>query len=113
MSKIGINISKEEYLKTQFDKVVDTGFKQLVPQTPVPTPVPTVNDLFTLYNKLFYEIPPTGPNSHTELIERSSDFINYQNQDQSIEVLLEEINSLQARINELTQENIKLLTPNS
>lgn len=108
MSKINIDLVKEEFKKAQFDKVVDTQFNQLLPQTTPPVSEPTVNDLFTLYNKLFYDIPPTGNNSHTTLIERSSEFINYKDQDKTIETLLEEINSLQAQINTLTEENIKL-----
>jgi hypothetical protein len=112
MSKVSIDLVKEEFVKTQFDKVVDTQFTQLLPQTTTPAPEPTVNDLFTLYNRLFYEIPPTGNNSHTTLIERSSEFINYKDQDKTIEALLEEINSLQGQINTLIQENIKLqVTP--
>ncbi len=108
MSKVSVNLVKEEFKKTQFDKVVDTQFNQLLPQVTTPAPEPTVNDLFSLYNKLFYDIPPTGNNSHTTLIERSSEFINYKDQDKTIEALLEEINNLQAQINTLTEENIKL-----
>lgn len=108
MSKVSVNLVKEEFKKTQFDKVVDTQFNQLLPQVTTPALEPTVNDLFSLYNKLFYDIPPTGNNSHTTLIERSSEFINYKDQDKTIEALLEEINNLQAQINTLTEENIKL-----
>ena len=108
MSKVSIDLVKEEFIKTQFDRVAHTQFTQLLPQTATLTPEPTINDLFTLYNKLFYDIPSTGNNSHTTLIEKSSEFINYNDQDKTIEALLEEINSLQEQVNTLIQENIKL-----
>lgn len=108
MSKVSINLVKEEFKKAQFTKVADTQFVQLLPPVTASAVEPTVNDLFTLYGKLFYDIPPTGTNSHTVLIEKSSEFINYKGQDKTIEALLEEINNLQEQINDLTQENLKL-----
>ena len=51
-------------------------------------------DFFDLYNQLFYEIPTSGDNSHETLIKKSSDYINYQPTDDTIQALLNEINSL-------------------
>lgn len=111
MRKFPINIITEQFAKNKFDKVVNTNFTQLVPSTPEVVGEPTIEDFFNLYEKLFYEIPITGENSHTTLIERSSEYTDYNNQSESIRLLLEEINDLQDQINNLTLENIKLLTP--
>jgi HSP90 family molecular chaperone len=113
MKKLPINIVREQFTKSKFDKVVNTNFTQLVAPTVEEVREPTVEDFFNLYEKLFYEIPITGENSHTTLIEKSSEYIDYNNQSESIKLLLEEINDLQDQINTLTLENIKLLTPST
>jgi len=97
-----INLNKTVYNKGQYDKVINTSFTQLG----VPTPQeqiasqPTVDDFFTMYNNLFYDIPELGEtNSHEYLIQKSSDYINYVPN-------LEEIIALQ---NEIAQLRVELL----
>ena len=88
-----ITFAKQVYNKGQYPKVIDTTFKQLgVKSTQQQLAArPTVEQLFEMYNELFYEIPETGNNSHTYLIEKSSEYINYQQN-------LDEITALQAEI---------------
>jgi hypothetical protein len=50
-----------------------------------------------MYNELFYEIPETGNNSHTYLIEKSSEYVNYEQN-------LDEIIALQAEIAQLRMD---------
>ena len=111
MKKLPIDIVREQFTKSKFDKVINTNFTQLIVPAAEQIKEPTVEDFFTLYEELFYQIPVTGENSHTTLIEKSSEYIDYNNQSESIKLLLEEINDLQSQINTLTLENIKLLTP--
>ena len=55
---------------TEFNQVVDTSFKYFT--KPVEQQDPdTVEELFRLYRKLFFNIPPTGTNSHETLVLES------------------------------------------
>ena len=100
MAQEKIILSKTGYNPTQFSKVINTTFSQTVSPTP-PTasnPIATVNDFFSLYNELFYNIPELGEtNSHEYLIKTSSEYINF-------EANQEEITALQAEIAQLRTE---------
>lgn len=108
-----VNINKTVYSKNQYEKVIDTTFTQLVPQSSQiqQTGGPTVAEFFDLYNQLFYEIPKTGDNSHETLIKKSSEYIDYQPTDDTIQALLSEINSLQAENLSLNQQLTQAQTP--
>jgi cell fate (sporulation/competence/biofilm development) regulator YlbF (YheA/YmcA/DUF963 family) len=92
-----VNLNKQVYNKEQYTKIIDTSFKELGVQT-VQEQInqqPTVNDFFAMYNELFYNIPELGAtNSHEYLIKTSSEYINY-NANQDL------INALQAEIGQL------------
>ena len=62
----------------------------------------TVGDFFTVYNNLFFLIPKTGPNSHTTLIEQSSEYVEYQANQAEIQALLDEIAELREQNLQLT-----------
>ena len=62
----------------------------------------TVGDFFTIYNNLFFLIPKDGPNSHTSLVEQSSEYINYQANQVEIQALLDEIAELREQNLQLT-----------
>ena len=92
-----VNLSKQVYNKGTYSKVINTEFSELG-ITPVQQQIdqqPTVDDFFTLYNELFYDIPELGSiNSHEYLITKSSEYINFNpNQD--------ELDALQAEIGQL------------
>lgn len=100
---------KKVYDKDEFEKVVDTGFKEL---SNVKDPtffdlnLATINDFFILYDKFFYEIPKEGDlNSHAYLVERSGNYVDNEKINATIEALTKEINSLR-------EENLNLLTGN-
>ena len=75
-----IPIEKQVFDKDQFGKVIDTEFTQLInQQTEIPSPTFTLEDFFTLYNQLFYDISPTGEtNSHEFLVQQSGEYINFE-----------------------------------
>ena len=54
-----------------------------------------------MYNNLFFLIPKTGPNSHTTLIEQSSEYVDYKANQEEIQALLDEIT-------ELREQNLQL-----
>ena len=97
-----INLSRNVFDKNAFKDTVDTNFTQLV-STPDPTffdiNLATVEDFFILYDKLFYEIPKEGEiASHEYIVKRSGEYINYQQTDDTIQALLDEIAALRQEI---------------
>jgi hypothetical protein len=87
-----------------YKNVIDIGFSELITPTPIIETNPiTVADFFTYYTQLFYDIPVSGDNSHTTLVERSTQYIGGNAQDQEKVALIEEINSLRQQIIDLTQ----------
>ena len=93
-----VKISRQVFDKDKFNETVDTSFSQLIP---LPDPsffdvnLATLEDFWILYNKFFLLIPKEGiVNSHTYLIEESTEYINYAPNQAEIQALLEEIAEL-------------------
>jgi hypothetical protein len=94
-------LNKTLYPRSIYENVIDTSFTQNTPPPPIEDTV-TVEQFFIFYDKLFYDIPVTGDiNSHTYIVKRSGEYINFDNSNEDIQVLLDEITSLQ-------QENLVL-----
>ena len=88
-----VTFQKQVYSKTQYSKIIDTSFTQLGVQTVAEqiAAEPTTNEFFTMYNDLFYDIPELGEiNSHEYLITKSSEYINFDVNQEEIEALQEE-----------------------
>ena len=97
-----INLGRNVFDKNAFKNTIDTNFTQLV-SVPDPTffdiNLATVEDFFILYDKLFYEIPKEGEiSSHEYIVKRSGEYINYQQTDDTIQALLDEIAALRQEI---------------
>jgi hypothetical protein len=102
MEKIGL--VKEIRGINTYRNVVDVDFTEFVKPVATPTIVSLdVNDLFRLYNQLFYDIPITGTNSHTTLAERSSQYLGTEVIDEEKRALIEEINTLKQQIIDLSE----------
>ena len=96
-----IEFSKQVFNKRQYKKIIDTSFKQLGVKTPQEQLEETssVNDFFQMYNELFYDIPEKGPtNSHEFLIQQSSEYINFEPNNEEIEALQNEIAQLRTEL---------------
>jgi hypothetical protein len=105
-----IKFEKTVYDKNQYEKLVDTSFSQLDP-TPSPQQQleeePTVDEFFDLYNQLFYNIPEYGNiNSHEYLIKTSTEYINFDSNNEEILALQNEIAQLREQ---LLEEQKKVL----
>jgi len=96
MDKIDLN--KTVFEKRQYSKVIDTNFSQLGLKSPPPENIPpasSVDDFFSKYSELFYDIPESGDiNSHEYLIKQSSAYIGFEGTNEDIQALLDEIASL-------------------
>lgn len=103
-------LSKKVYAKNQYEKVIDTKFSQLA-TSPSPTtsttqqPVISVDEFFTNYSQIFFQIPKFGAtNSHEYLIKTSTEYIGSTTVSNDIQALIDEINLLQAQNLELNQK---------
>lgn len=107
-----IPIEKQVFDKNQFGKVINTEFTQLLnQQIEAPTPTFTLEDFFTLYEQLFYQIPKEGEiESHRFILQKEADYLGVVIDQGDIQALLDEITSLrqqvldsQTALNELKQ----------
>jgi len=96
------------YDKNQYEKVIDTSFTQLVPQSTGSVPTITVSQFFQYYQTLFFDIPKFGDtNSHAYLIKTSQEYIgNTSSNDDLIQALITETNQLRAENLTLQQQII-------
>jgi len=110
-----VNLQKKVYSKTQYPKVIDTSFTQLIPpidQTQVNAPTISVDQFFAYYNQLFFDIPKLGEtNSHEYLVKTSGEYINIDQTNATIQALLAEIDSLRTENLQLNQDIIQAQTP--
>jgi hypothetical protein len=108
-----ISFNKQVYNKGDYTKIIDTSFKQLGVQT-IQQQIqqqPTVNDFFNMYNELFYDIPEVGEtNSHEYLIQQSSEYINFEANQEEIAALQAEIAQLRTDLLDAQKQIIELQT---
>ena len=95
-----VNLIRNSFSKTQYPKVIDTEFSQLTPQNTEPVAVQnvSVDEFFVLYNKLFFDIPQRGNNSHETLITTSTEYIGYNPLTTELEALQQEITQLRRQL---------------
>jgi len=95
-----INLTRNSFSKTQYPKVIDIEFSQLTPQVTESVAVQevSVDEFFLLYDKLFFDIPQRGNNSHETLITTSTEYIGYNPLTTEIEALQQEITELRRQL---------------
>ena len=99
-----VDTKKKVFNKAQYPKTINTQFSELgiTPITNAITETPTVEEFFQLYDELFYDIPALGAtNSHEYLVKTSGEYIDFDQQNEIIEALQQEITNLR-------EENLKL-----
>jgi hypothetical protein len=104
-----IKLDKQIFIKGDFEKVIDIGFKQLIKTTPVTSF--TLSDFFQLYENLFESIPKEGDiQSHRYILDKTAEYLGVNiGEGNDIQALLDEITSLR---NELLDANKTLLDLN-
>tara|TARA_R110002124_G_scaffold281174_1_gene455168 strand:+ start:339 stop:785 length:447 start_codon:yes stop_codon:yes gene_type:complete len=111
-----INFNKTVFNKAQYIKTINTAFSELgvtTVQEQLDTQ-PTVEEFFSLYNQLFYEIPEFGEiNSHEFLIQQSSEYINFEANQETIDKLQEEISILREELLDSQKQIVELETGES
>lgn len=102
-----VEIKKTVLNNEKFKRTVDTSFTFFAKPVPVQDP-DTVEELFRLYNKLFFAIPITGINSHQYLVAKSTELYTAPEVNEEIQPLLDEIAELRTRLLEANQEIFNL-----
>ena len=105
-----IQLQKTVFSTVEFNKVVNntfTTFTQPVPEEDPDTP----EELFRLYEKLYYVIDVTGEtNSHEYLVKKSSELLTFDTVTEDIQPLLDEIAQLRQENLGLNQQILTLET---
>lgn len=105
-----IRAKKKVYKKDDFKKAVDTSFSTFV-EPVVEVQNDTVEELFRLYEKLFYDIQVEGQDrSHEYIIKRSSELIQITENTEDIQPLLDEITNLREQLLLANQQLIETQT---
>ena len=108
-----IKFQKQVFNKGQYSQVIDTSFKELGVQT-IQQQIanqPNVEEFFAMYNDLFYNIPELGTtNSHEYLIKTSSEYINFEANQEEIIALQAEITQLRIDLLDAQKQVISLQT---
>ena len=104
-----VSLVKEIRGINTYKNVIDTQFTEFItPQVTVNATPFTVSDFFAQYNSLFYDIPLTGPNSHTTLVQKSSEYIGGNVIDEEKQALIEEINTLKQQLIDLSETYLSI-----
>ena len=100
------SLNRSVYDKEAYKKTIDTSFSQIAPPPPTQNTI-SVEEFFSYYNTIFYDIPSNGNiNSHEYLVKTSGEYINASNVNEDIQLLLDEITLL---IQELLLANQQVL----
>jgi len=102
-----IRLNKEVFNKGEYQKTINTNFTQLGVKT-IQEQIdeqPTVQEFFQMYNELFYEIPELGEtNSHEYLIKTSTEYIGFEENNEIIQALQNEIAQLREELLETQRQ---------
>lgn len=93
------SLNKTVYNRREYVNVIDTSFTQLTPPSPPVEDTITVEEFFSYYDKIFYDIPAEGNiNSHAYLVKTSGEYINAAAPNEEVQLLLDEITSLRQQL---------------
>jgi hypothetical protein len=101
-------LNRTVFKKDTYENTIDTTFSQVSTPPPPLEDTITVDEFFNLYDALFYDIPADGAtNSHEYLVKTSGDYINFEQENEDVQALLDEITSLRQ---DLLVANEQILT---
>jgi len=104
-----VDLNKKVYEKNSYTKTIDTKFRELGVTSIAEdlSDIISVDDFFSNYNSIFYQIPKNGDsNSHEFLVKTSGDYIDFNQTNEQILALQKEISTLRETN---LQQNITIL----
>jgi|TARA_R100000482_G_C5128229_1_gene150082 hypothetical protein len=103
MDNYKVRLRKNSFNSDEFKKVVDTEFKTFVKPVEI-VDTDTVEELFRLYDKLYYTIPVEGENnSHQYILKRSSELTDLEKTSEDLQPFLDEIAQLRQQLLEANE----------
>jgi hypothetical protein len=100
-----VKIKRTVFNSSEFSKVVGNRSFSTFVQPVSQQDLATVEEFFSLYEKLYYEIDVTGEtNSHEYLVKKSSELLDFVSNTEDIQPLLDEIAQLREQNLELNQQ---------
>jgi hypothetical protein len=108
MAREKVVLGKKSYKKEQVEIAFDLEFKSF--KDPVPeVDTDTIEELFRLYDLLYYSIPAEGEtNSHEYILRMSSELADFDKNIEEIEPLLDEIAQLRQEVLQQNQQIFEL-----
>lgn len=102
-------LNRTVFKKEAYESAIDTSFAQVSsPPAPLEDTI-SIEEFFNLYDVLFYDIPTTGEvNSHIYIAQTSGDYANFDQTNDEIQALLDEITELRKQNLDLNQQIINL-----
>jgi hypothetical protein len=102
-------LNRTVFKKEAYESAIDTSFAKVsTPASPLEDTI-TIEEFFNLYDILFYDIPTTGDvNSHTYIAQTSGDYANFDQTNDEVQALIDEITELRKENLELNQQVINL-----
>ena len=98
MDRKKIQIVKGSYNSRQYKNLIDTEFKTFVKED-LTEDSDTIEELFRLYDKLYYSIPLKGANnSHEYILSKSSELTTIEKSTEEIQPFLDEIAQLRQQL---------------
>lgn len=108
MAKERVRIKKESFNSNQFNNLVDREFTTFTKPVEV-LDTDTVEELFRLYDKLYYSIPIEGElNSHQYILKMSSELTDFEKNTEDLQPLLDEIAQLRQQLLDANQQIFEL-----
>jgi len=105
-----VEIKRTVYNKDEFYKVIKRNFTTFTQPEPV-VDTDTVEELFRLYESLFFTIPINGQrNSHEYIVKRSLEVYNLEREVEDIQPLLNEVSSLREQLLQANNTILRLET---
>lgn len=111
-----IDLNKTVFDKNLYTITIDNKFKELGVNSVVDdlSNVISVETFFDNYNSIFYSIPKTGnSNSHEYLVKTSGDYINFEQTNEQILALQQEISNLRTENLSQSMQILELQTGQS
>lgn len=105
-----VDIQRTVYSREEFNKVIKRNFTTFTQPQPV-VETDTVEELFRLYETLFFNIPINGArNSHEYIVKKSLELYHLEKEVENIQPLLDEVANLRTQLLESNNRILQLET---
>ena len=88
-------LNRTVFKKEDYENAIDISLSQVSTPSPPLEDTISVAEFFDLYEAIFYDIPSNGStNSHEYIVKTSGDYINFEQTNEDVQALLDEITIL-------------------